>query len=187
VQLRVRWHQQHMTIIYLRPARKSLAALCCLLLGGSGTAWGQKGENVYAAPGMPVVMGRRVPVVIPGANALPPWLSDPLPRFWKNTDSLARQQDFRKLRQALSQRLHYPRAALRSQLEGTVKVRMLLTPAGAPLSISILKTAFMPATADKKLSEEMEAEALRVAQLLRFQPVASAVDTLTFSVVYGLW
>ena len=165
-----------------------MAALLFLLLGSVKAAWGQKGENVYAAPGMPVMLARRPPArvvakTIPTAGLGP---SDPLPRFWKGMDSLARQQNYRQLWQALRQRLRYPQGALRSQIEGIIHVRILLNAAGEPLSINVLKTTFMPALADSKASDELEQEALRVAQLLRFQPKAGAIDTVVIPFSYRI-
>ncbi|RZK25951.1 MAG: TonB family protein [Hymenobacter sp.] len=145
-----------------------------------------KGNTVYAAPGMPIMLAHRPPDRVAAKPVIEPWLSDPLPRFWKSTDSLARQLAARPLWQAVRQRVRYPQTALRSQVEGTVQVRILIAPDGAPLNVSVLKTAFMPALADRKASEELEAEALRVAQQLHFQPKAGAVDTVTIPFSYRI-
>jgi len=137
---------------------------------------------------MPVMLARRPParVAAQASPAIKPWLSDPLPRIWKSLDSLTYRQNFNQARKALIQRVRYPEAALRSQVEGTIYVRVLVNPDGTPLSVSVLKTTFLPALADRNASGEMEAAALRAAQLLRFQPKVGAVDTVTFPVVYRI-
>ena len=181
-----------MSTTYFSAGSQCLAVLFFLLLGSGEAAWGQKGENVYAAPGMPVMLARRPPVAPPArvvakvSPTIKPWLSDPLPRFWKSMDSLTYRQNFNQAWHALMQRVRYPEAALRSQVEGTLYVRVLVNPDGTPLIVSILKSTFMPARADLKANEELEAAALRAAQLLRFQPKAGAVDTVTFPVVYRI-
>jgi TonB family protein len=173
-----------MSTTYFLAGRQCLAAVLLLLLGSGEAAWGQKGESVYAAPGMPVMLARRPPARV--APVIKPWLSDPLPRFGKGMDSLTHRQNINQLFLALKQRVRYPEMALRSQVEGTVYVRILVNPDGTPRSVSVLKTAFMPALADRKASEDLEVEALRAAQLLRFQPKAGGVDTVTFPVVYRI-
>ncbi len=67
-----------------------------------------------------------------------------------------------------------------------MRLRVLIAPDGVPLGISVLETTLTPAVTDKKTRDALEVEAVRVAQLLRFQPVVSAVDTLIVPVVYRI-
>ncbi len=157
--------------------------LFCLL--GSEEAQAQKGENVYAAPGMPIMLAHRLPPkTLP---AVKPWLTQPLPRFWKNADSLVQQQERRQLLQALAQRVHYPKLALANDLGGAVQVRVVVAPNGTPLAVSIIKSVLTLESADKKAGEALQVEALRVAQLLRFKSTAGPVDTVVIPVTYLIW
>lgn len=131
---------------------------------------------------MPVITTHRK--AVEAAPAVKPWLTQPLPRFWKNTDSLRRQQGSVQLRQAIAQRLRYPKLAMLSQLSGSVKVRLVVGPSGVPLVASIIESVFAFEAPDKRASEALQAEALRVAQLLRFQSIASRNDTLTIPFSY---
>ena len=145
-------------------------------------AWAQKAENLYAAPGMPVALSHRLP-----AGAAPitkPWLTEPLPRFWKSPDSLTRQQGDRQLKQAVAQRLHYPKLALIKQLGGIVLVQVTISANGKPLAATIIESTLTLELPDKTAGESLQNEALRVAQLLRFQPGVTLVDTVVVPVTY---
>ena len=152
------------------------------LLGCGVEAHAQQGENLYAAPGMPVLTTRRMSVA--AAPVAKPWFTQPLPRFWKSPDSLQIQQGGAQLRQAIGQRLHYPKLAMASQLGGTVKVRLVVAPSGVPLASGIVESTFACELPDKKAGEALQNEALRVAQLLRFQPKIGLNDTLTIPFSY---
>ena len=156
--------------------------LLLTLLGCCVTVHAQRGENLYAAPGMPVIITHKVTVeAVPAAK---PWLTQPLPRFWKNADSLRRQQGSAQLRQAIAQRLHYSKLALLSQLSGSVKVRLIIGPSGAPLVVNIVDSVFAVAVPDRKASEALQAEAMKIAQLLRFQPDTGRNDTVAIPFSY---
>ena len=141
-------------------------------------AWAQKAENLYAAPGMPVVLSHRLP------TEAAPITKPPLPRFWKSPDSLTRQQGNRQLKQAVAQRLHYPKLALIKQLGGTVLVQVTISANGKPLATTIIESDFTLKLPDKTAGESLQNEALRIAQLLRFQPEVSLVDTVVIPVTY---
>jgi TonB family protein len=167
--------------------RNLLPLLLFLLLIWSGAAYGQKGENLYAAPGMPIIVARPLPAIAVPTGVAPvvkPWLTNPLPRFWENSDSLGHQQEYIQLSQALSQRLHYPKLAMATQLGGTVQVRVVVAPSGLPLAVNIIKSTLTLELADKRAGEALQNEALRVAQLLRFQPTAGPVDTVVVPITY---
>lgn len=65
-----------------------------------------------------------------------------------------------------------------------MQVRVLIAPSGMPLAVSIIKSTLTLELPDKKAGETLQAEALRVAQLLRFQPKPGPVDTVIFPVTY---
>jgi hypothetical protein len=136
----------------------------------------QATNNGYAAPGMPTLVQRGLPVN--PAAPIKPWLTAPLPRFWHSADPATRQREAGPFWQALRQRVHYPPAALAQQLGGSVLVSVQLTPAGVPQRVVVRQKVFTLATATPEAENALVREALRVSQLLRFRPQPGGVDSL---------
>ena len=85
---------------------------------------------------------------------------------------------------AVAQRIQYPKLALLNQLGGTVEVRITVAPDGTPLTVLLVESIFTLNLPDKHAGETLQAEAVRVARLLRFQPKPGSVETVTFPVTY---
>jgi outer membrane biosynthesis protein TonB len=152
------------------------------LLTSGPTARAQATGPGYAAPGMPTLVQRGLPVS--STAPLQPWLTASLPRFWHTADSAAGQQEAEPFWLALRQRVRYPPAALAQQLGGRVLVSVQLTPAGVPQRVVVRQQVFTRATASPAAEKALVQEALRVSQLLRFRPQAGAGDSLVFPVIF---
>gem|GEM_PF-7028497 len=63
-------------------------------------------------------------------------------------------------------------------------MRIIVSPSGAPLGVSIVESVFAFEIPDKKAGEALQTEAIRVAQLLRFQPNDGLNDTVTIPFSY---
>lgn len=142
------------------------------------TTLAQANGNGYAAPGMPTLVQRGLPVNPPAK--LKPWLTEQLPRFWHTAYSASRQREAGQFFQALRQRIHYPKAALTQQLGGRVVVSVQLTPAGEPQRVVVRKTSFTLANSTPEAENALVNEAIRISQLLRFRPQTGAIDSLVF-------
>ena len=162
--------------------RNLLLSLLFWLLNWGGNAWAQKGENLYAAPGMPILLSRRLPPS--AALAARPWLTQPLSRFWRISDSLAQRQGMWQLTRAVVQRIQYPKLALANGLGEIIQIRMIVAPDGTPLTVLVIKSTLTLDIPDKKAGEALQAEAIRVSRLLRFQPKPGPIDTVNFPVTY---
>jgi len=141
-------------------------------------ATAQANGNGYAAPGMPTLLQRGLPVNPPAK--IKPWRTEQLPRFWHTADAAARQREAGQFFQALRQRIQYPKAALVHQLGGRVVVCVHLTPAGEPQRVVVRKASFTLISAAPEAEKALVNEAMRVAQLLRFRPRAEVADSLVF-------
>jgi TonB family protein len=156
-----------------------LRLLLSIVLTFSGyTTLAQATGHGYAAPGMPTLVQRGLPVN-PSAK-LTPWLTAQLPRFWHTADSASRRREAGLFYQALRQRIHYPKAALMQQLGGSVVVSVQLSPAGEPQRVVVRKTSFTLADATPEAAHALVKEALRLSQLLRFRPQTGGIDSLVF-------
>lgn len=152
--------------------------LSIVLTTGEYTALAQANGNGYAAPGIPTLVQRSLPVNPPAK--IKPWPTEQLPRFWLTVDSATRQREARQFFQALRQRIHYPKAALTQQLGGRVVVSVQLTPAGKPQRVVMRKTSFTLANSTPEAENALVNEAIRISQLLRFRPKIGVVDSLVF-------
>jgi TonB family protein len=138
----------------------------------------QAAGSGYAAPGMPTLVQRGLPVNPPAT--LKPWFTAQLPRFWHTADSATRQRETGQFVQALRQRMRYPKAALMQQIGGRVVVSVQLTPTGHPQRVVVRKTSFTLATATPEAEQALVNEAIRLSQLLHFRPQTGGVDSLVF-------
>ena len=159
--------------------------LVCLLLSVSDSfkVSAQVSTNSYAAPGMPTMLQRGLPINPP--FKVKPWLTERLPRFWHTADSLARQRQAKQVALALRQRVNYPKVALQCQLEAEVVVSVKLTPTGEPQLVVIRKAAFTLPNPAPEAADALRIEAIRVAQLLRFQPYADTADSVVFPLKFS--
>lgn len=166
-----------------------LPLLFCL--GWSFAAQAQGGA--YSAPGMPLHLQHGVPVVpvrpVRKTAAAPPLSSvlkaaPVLPRFWQLTDS-ARKKASAQLNQFASSQAKYPHNTLHAGIDGIVYVRLTVGSDGTVTQADIIRRTLSAEGGDVTYSEkgkaDLDAEVLRVARALRFQPSVTAADTVTIS------
>lgn len=148
-----------------------------LILSGY-TTLAQVSGSGYAAPGMPTLLQRGLPVNPPAK--IKPWLTEQLPRFWHTADSAIHKREAGQFFQALRQRINYPKAALVQQLGGRVVVSILLKSTGEPQRVVVRKVYFTLSNATPEAENVLLSEAIRIGQLLRFRPQVGVVDSLVF-------
>ena len=159
-----------------------------LLVGGLwATSLAARGQ-VYAAPGMPVYLSGHEPVKLTGVGSrhvpAKPDETGPIPRFWLDTDSAVRKQGAIQLVKTIQRHAKLPQAALTGKAEGKIYVKIVLSPAGQPAAVKIVGRSTSLASADAEAVSELDAETIRVAQLLRFAPKEGTVDSVVFPLVY---
>lgn len=156
-----------------------VSALCCLALCAEAQ---QKGSAVYAAPGMPVHLQHGLPAE--AARLRKPFLTEAMPRFWLETDSALQTKGLNQVLNAVRSRVSFPRAAMVDGVKGQILVRAVLSPDGVPMTPKVVRRSSTLEAVDKKIVDLLDAETIRVVQLLRFKPKAGTPDTLTVPMSY---
>ena len=132
---------------------------------------------VYAAPGMQVKLQRGLPAEV--IRVRKPFLTDPLPRFWIGADSVLQLRGQQSVLQAVRSRLRFPKAAMMEGVRGSIYVRAFISPEGTPTSITVVGRSTALESVNKEALKALDAETIRVVELLRFVPKQGSVDTLT--------
>ena len=144
--------------------------------------------QAYAAPGMPVRVPGHQPIKLTGVSSLrvpaKPDETGPIPRFWLDADSAARKQGAAQLVKTIQRHAKLPRAALTGAAEGRIFVRIVLSATGEPAAVEIVGRSSSLASASAEAVGELDAETIRVAQLLRFVAKVGAIDSVVFPLVY---
>jgi hypothetical protein len=142
----------------------------------------QDSRDVYAAPGMPVHLQHSLPPVAPRAKK--PFLTEAMPRFWLETDSVLQLKGMNQVLNAVRSRISFPRAAMIDGVNGQILVRAILSPEGVPMMPKVVRRSSTLEAVDKKVVDLLDAETIRVVQLLRFRPKVGKPDTLTIPMSY---
>ena len=164
-----------------------VAGLLLMLAGPPAHA--QSGD-MYAAPGFPLSLPRRVPPPPPPppADAV---VSPILLRFWHDqTHGRERASDFYRF---MSTNLKYPDAATKSGMVGRIFVRLTVGPNGRvndaqvvrSQTTSLLLNPPTPALASAGTAA-LEAETLRIFRAARFQVAKAVADTVTVSASFQI-
>jgi outer membrane biosynthesis protein TonB len=142
----------------------------------------RKVEAVYAAPGMPVHLQRGLPKEVPRNKK--PFLTESMPRFWLETDSALQLKGMNQVLNAVLSRITFPKAAMIEGVKGQILVRAILSPEGVPMMPEVVRRSSTFEAVDKKVVDLLDAETIRVVQLLRFKPKPGTPDTLTVPMSY---
>ncbi|MDB5271214.1 MAG: hypothetical protein JWP58_4254 [Hymenobacter sp.] len=142
----------------------------------------QSSGEMFAAPGMPVRLQHGVPTEV--TRVKKPFLTEAMPRFWLETDSVLQLKGANQVLNAVRSRINFPRGAMVDGVNGQITVRAILSPEGIPLTPRIIRRSSTLEAVDKKVVDLLDAETIRVVQLLRFKPKAGKADTLTIPMSY---
>lgn len=154
------------------------ALLCCLGM----VAQAQRQGAVYAAPGMQVKLQNGLPAEV--SRVRKPFLTVPMTRFWLETDSSLQVKGMNQVLNAVRSRVRFPKAAMIDGIKGQIVVRAILTAGGVPTTLMVVGRSSTFEAVDKKVVDLLDAETIRVVQLLRFKPKAGRPDTLTLPMTY---
>lgn len=181
---------------------KALTVFLAIFLTGIGTlteAVAQQRGEVYAAPGMPVrIQGpvtapasrparKAIPLSVNKAEAMAPAFqpitSPTFPRFWHEAEPV-RSQAGRNYYQFQRQNIKYPVTSLRAGVGGSVAALLTVLPNGkvgvVRITRRVLDESATSIEAPTPAAEEaLDAEVIRVASQMRFEPSALSEDTVT--------
>jgi TonB family protein len=158
--------------------------LLVTLTVASAAARAQNTEGLHVAPGMmvhPPTKGRAKdvkPVVLAPPEPL-------LPRFWHGPGTEAQAAGLAQVYYFVRYNTRYPGPALAIRFEGKVTVRAVINAAGELVSTEIIDR-HEPVIAQQEAANSLEAEALRVVRLMKFQPGTEAREALTIPLIYSL-
>jgi hypothetical protein len=156
-----------------------------LLFGALWVAAEAAHGQVYAAPGMPVQLHRRKPVE--ETRTRKPVMATPITspiftRFWhkQQAERAAAAAPYYSFQ---NQQMKYPVTSLRSGIGGKITARLVVLPDGRVGKVTILRReldehaeGYNSATPDAEAA--LEAEVVRVLSQVRFEPAATAIDTV---------
>lgn len=141
-------------------------------------AYAQSNDGVvHAAPGMLVHLQHGLPTE--AARVKKPSLTDAMPRFWVETDLVLQRKGANQVLNAVRSRIRFPKAAMIDGVNGQILVRAILSSEGVPMLTKVVQRSSTLEAVDKEIVDLLDAETIRVVQLLRFKPKAGKADTLT--------
>ncbi|OGX85130.1 hypothetical protein BEN47_02000 [Hymenobacter lapidarius] len=107
-----------------------------------------------------------------------------LPRFWQQTDT-ARRRESHQFYHFINSQLKYPGNTLRAGIDGILYVHLTIAATGAVSQAMIKRRELKAEGGEDSYAEkgyaDLDAEVLRVARFLRFQPNGAATDTITIA------
>jgi outer membrane biosynthesis protein TonB len=113
-----------------------------------------------------------------------PFLTEAMPRFWLETDTVLQLKGMHQVLNAVRSRVSFPKAAMIDGVKGQILVRAILSPDGVPTAPKVVRRSSTLEAVDKKVVDLLDAETIRVVLLLRFKPKAGSPDTLTVPMSY---